>query len=531
MKNAIILAAGVGERMVPLTYETPKGLLKVFGEPMIERQIRQLLEAGVSEIIVVTGYMPDKFEYLADKYGAKLVYNPEYAVKNNLASLYIVREHLSDTYLLMSDNYLTENIFTADSEALSWFSCPFYNSDTTEWIVSRLAENSAIREIQIGGADAYAIQGPAYFTAEFSAVFRHYLETYYVDSDSTNYYWEHILKNEIAHLPDMLVKDTTGIIFEFENLEELRAFDNSYAVDSGNFAMRKIAEVFRCKQGEISGLVSLKAALTNVDFAFNLDGNGYVFRLPGIGTSELIDRENEWRTYDLLKGRGITDDVVFFEISTGIKISSFIENIGDTDPFNDGHLKESMISIRRIHSLNLPAACSFNIDSMIDEYVKLAQSANAVHFQDFHETLEKVELLLMLKKRLGVPEILCHGDYAHTNLLITPSGKGRVIDWEYSGGADPIMDVSMFAIYAEMDDVRIELCLDYYTDGEPTENEKIRLHLYVALGGFLWCMWGVYKQANGQELGDYPAKMYEYMRNHYNILVALGAIDGKEQSY
>lgn len=77
--NAIILAAGMSTRFVPFNYEMPKGLLEVKGEVLVERQIRQLLEKGIEEIVVVVGYMKEKFEYLKDKYGVILVETTDYA--------------------------------------------------------------------------------------------------------------------------------------------------------------------------------------------------------------------------------------------------------------------------------------------------------------------------------------------------------------------------------------------------------------------------------------------------------------------
>lgn len=104
--GALFIAAGFGSRFVPLTYEMPKGLLEVQGERMIERQIRQLKEAGISDITIVVGYLKEKFEYLIDKYDITLLYNPEYACKNTLATLYHARDVLKgrNIYLLSSDN-------------------------------------------------------------------------------------------------------------------------------------------------------------------------------------------------------------------------------------------------------------------------------------------------------------------------------------------------------------------------------------------------------------------------------------------
>ena len=111
--NAVILAAGFGSRFVPITYELPKGLVPVRGEPLLERQIRQLQEKGINDIIIAVGYLKEKFDYLIDKFGVRLVYNPEYAVKNNLASLYYVRAYLKNSYILSADNWMDTNIFNA----------------------------------------------------------------------------------------------------------------------------------------------------------------------------------------------------------------------------------------------------------------------------------------------------------------------------------------------------------------------------------------------------------------------------------
>ena len=84
--NAIIMAAGYSARCMPLSNIMPKGLFRVRGEILIEREIEQLLEAGIGEIIVVTGFMSEKFGYLKDKYGVILVHNQDYDKYNNMAS-------------------------------------------------------------------------------------------------------------------------------------------------------------------------------------------------------------------------------------------------------------------------------------------------------------------------------------------------------------------------------------------------------------------------------------------------------------
>ena len=97
--NAIIMAAGTSSRFAPLSYEKPKGLLEVKGEVLIERQIRQLHEAGITDITVVVGYKSAQFHYLAERFGVRLVMNDDYNVYNNTSSIIRVLDSLEDTYI------------------------------------------------------------------------------------------------------------------------------------------------------------------------------------------------------------------------------------------------------------------------------------------------------------------------------------------------------------------------------------------------------------------------------------------------
>ena len=111
-KNVIILAAGYGLRMVPINQNKPKALLTVDEKPLIERQIEQLHQVGISDITIVVGFMKEAFDYLTDKYNVKLVYNKDYAIKNNLYSLACVSAKISDTYIVPCDLYCCNRQFS-----------------------------------------------------------------------------------------------------------------------------------------------------------------------------------------------------------------------------------------------------------------------------------------------------------------------------------------------------------------------------------------------------------------------------------
>lgn len=518
--SAIVLAAGFGSRCVPLTYETPKGLLKVKGKPMLERQIEQLIEKGIDKIVLVVGYMKEAFDYLVDKYDVKLVYNPDFATKNNFASLYHAADYLANSYVLVADNWIEKNMFNL-YEPESWFSCLFFEGETDEWCI-KSSPSGLIESISIGGKDNLAVVGPAYFTSEFSETFKKYMADYYTDIKATDYYWEHILKNHLNNLP-MYVNEQTGNVHEFEDLEELREYDDSYINNTENTIMEFIADVQHIDQGDIHSIWPLKEGVTNESFKFAINDEEFVFRLPGYGTDKLINRANEKKSYEALQSLGISDEVVVFDAESGKKISRYYANSRIADPLNDDDLKMSMAIVKRMHDHQLKVDHSYDIASMIGYYYSLANGIDAIRFKDIDETLKKVDTLIKCKERLGIQEVLCHGDFAHTNVLVLSNGDVRLIDWEYAGMADPIMDPAMYTIYAQLDKERIDLSLRYYLDREPTREEEIRFYMYIALGGFLWSMWSQYKQGLGQEFGEYPLIMYRYMKDYYQLLEDMGA--------
>ncbi|MDR0875287.1 MAG: NTP transferase domain-containing protein [Clostridiales Family XIII bacterium] len=521
--NAIILAAGFGSRFVPFTFDTPKGLLLVNGQPMIERQIEQLHEVGINDITIVVGYLKEKFDYLIDKYGVKLIYNPEYAVKNNFVSVYYASEQLKNTYLLMADHHTEKNIFHT-YEPDSYLCCTYFDGPTKEWGVTTGARG-LITQIDTLGEDTWGLNGPAYFAASFSERFAAFIMDSYETPGTDDYYWEHVLAEHLKELPIYINKQSADNVREFESLEELRRYDDSYSRDTDNAVMRQIAETFGVAQSGITGIHPVKEGMTNQSFVFSVGGLSYVFRLPGKGTEQLLSRANEKRSYELIAPLDIADELVFFDGETGVKISKFYEGAGVLDAENDAELKRAMELLGRIHGAGIKAEHRFDIEELIGFYERLAQDAEAIRFTDYAEVRAKANELLAFRRRLGIPEILCHIDYIFATLLCLPDGGMRVIDWEYSGAADPIIDIAMFSIYSYFPRERADLALSYYLGRIPERQETARLYMYMALAGFLWALWCEYKQSFGEEFGEYPLVMYRYMKDYYKILHDEGFLD------
>lgn len=224
--NAIIMAAGCSTRFAPLSYTTPKALLKVKGEIMIERQIRQLIEAGIPDIYVVTGYKKELFYYLKDKYGVHLVENPDFETRNNNSSIYAIREFLGNSYICSADNYYMENVFE------SHVYCPYYSAvykegKTNEYCITTNF-NDRITHVSIGGSNSWCMMGHAYWDRAFSKHFVDILEAEYDLPSTRDMFWETIYIHHLDILSLYMKKYDDRVIREFDTLDELCLFDTSY---------------------------------------------------------------------------------------------------------------------------------------------------------------------------------------------------------------------------------------------------------------------------------------------------------------
>lgn len=226
VENAIIMAAGKSSRFAPISEEVPKALLTVKGEVLIERQIRQLREAGIWDIIIVVGYKREMFWYLEMKYDVVVLTNEEYLYRNNHSTLYRARAYLGNTYICSADNYFTVNPFKMfESEA--YYSALYSEGETKEWCITT-DDTGRITEVQVGGKDSWYMIGHVFFDEKFSSKFLQILEKEYNLPGTEDKLWENIYLEHIDELDMKIKKYRDGDILEFDNIEELKAFDRAY---------------------------------------------------------------------------------------------------------------------------------------------------------------------------------------------------------------------------------------------------------------------------------------------------------------
>ena len=544
--GAVIIAAGFGSRFVPLTFETPKGLLEVFGERMIERQIRQLHEAEIHNITIVVGYLKEKFEYLIDKYNVKLLYNPEYSSKNTLTTVYRARKALEgkNMYLLSSDNWMRENMYHS-YECGAWYSSVFQEGDTSEWSLS-YNKKGRIQHVEIGGHDCFVMYGPVYMSAEWSKAFLPVLETYYTLPGTAQFYWEHVLMalltgnarhrlkeagissiqgrpaDEVLALAENAEMDInrqpSEQVYEFENLEELRVFDEHYQNHSNNQAMELISSIFQVPESDIHHIRCLKSGMTNKSFLFQVHDKHYICRVPGPGTNLLINRHQEGDVLDAVASLGITEHVLYFNRDTGYKITEYYEGARNADVHNPEDMQRCMDLVAKLHQSGIQLKHCFDIRERISFYENLCIQHGGIPFEDYEMVKNWMNRLLDRLDAMNRPKTIAHIDSNVDNFLFLPNGELKLIDWEYCGMCDPLIDVAMCGIYSYLNEEEMDDLIHLSLHREPTAAERSIIYSYIALGGFLWSLWAVYKSELGEEFGEYTIIMYRYAKQYYRKL-------------
>mgnify|MGYP001082497492 FL=1 len=225
--NAIIMAAGFSARCMPLSNILPKGLFRVKGEILIEREIRQLQEAGIKEIIVVTGFMQEKFQYLREKYGVILIHNDDYDKYNNIASLYKAQNYMKNSYILCSDNYYADNVFHKYVYS-PYYSCVYSEEYCDEYCVLKEDKDGYITSIKRGGEKAWYTIGDCFFDREFSDTFVKYMNEEWNDMNTRNMLMDDFHIQHIDELKLKKVEREKNKVLEFDTLEEFKQFDSSF---------------------------------------------------------------------------------------------------------------------------------------------------------------------------------------------------------------------------------------------------------------------------------------------------------------
>jgi CTP:phosphocholine cytidylyltransferase-like protein len=229
VKRAIFLAAGFGSRLVPLTLNTPKPLIRVHGKRMIETLLDAVVKAGIPEIIIVRGYLGEQFEVLLHKYpNIKFIDNPLYNEANNISSAYQIKDYFSNAYVLESDLILSNDKLIREYEYSSNFlGIPVETTD--DWCVE--TKNGIIVNEKIGGMNCHQLIGISYYNKEDGQKLKLDMEEVFNSPGGKEKYWEQVQLVEKRENYKIYVRECNfEDIVEIDTFNELKKIDKTYDV-------------------------------------------------------------------------------------------------------------------------------------------------------------------------------------------------------------------------------------------------------------------------------------------------------------
>ncbi len=280
--------------------------------------------------------------------------------------------------------------------------------------------------------------------------------------------------------------------------------------------IKTISKTLEVEMTDVKNVVLLDSGMTNNSYSFEAKGKKYIYRAAGEGSDVLVDRYREHNNYKVLKGKDISDEVLYHNPKTGVKISRFIEDSMPIDKENQNHLNKAIKAIKNLHSSNIEIPHIYNFKERIEYYQKLCIDADVDFLEHYEEYKESILKLLEVVDSYKIDYKFCHIDFVPSNCLLH-SDKVTLIDWEYSGGQDPVVDIAMFCVSADFTKPQSDKLLEKYFGRKPSRQEYIRFYTYIATAGLMWSLWSEYKTNLGDVFEGYTLRVYKLCQKYIQL--------------
>lgn len=515
--NAIIMAAGTSSRFVPLSYDCPKALLKVKGEILIERQIKQLKEAGVNYIIVVLGYKKETLFYLEDKFDVQIIINPYFIEKNNIETLWLAKDYIRNTYICCSDQYFVENPFR-DYVYDSYYDCDYASAKRKACFITK-DKNGYITKVKENNKTGIFLAGEVYWNKQFSKEFLRLIKEHNEIGDYDSIFWERLYVDNLDKLPKLQANlSKPNNIHEFNSLDELREFDMNYVNGVDSQILNNICSHFNCFQSDIKSFKTINKGLTNTSFSFIVHDERYVYRHPGVGANEIVNRYHEKKCLEIAKTYAIDPSFICEDSEEGWKISKFIYGFHEPDYNSIDDSLKVIETLRRLHSLNVTVDWEFKPWEESLELENQVRKNTGINMPGFDELKNNICLIYSKIKDDGTKRCLCHCDTYSSNWMITETDT-YLIDWEYGGMSDPGVDVGYYMADGEFSIAEARNFIKAYCGYSYDERTFVHYLSWAAIVSYYWFVWALFKESRGAIMGESLHRWYKMAKKYSSYLL------------
>ena len=300
-------------------------------------------------------------------------------------------------------------------------------------------------------------------------------------------------------------------------------------VNSYNNCVRRNYDLDNNKNGTVLSIIKkvlhrdgiditpVKKGLTNDSFICSLtDDEKYVIRIPNADTSALVNREEEAAVYSAIQGLHISDEVLYLNPVSGIKVTKFVDNAHSLDVYNPDELALALRKIKELHNSGIRVQHTFDLYGIIEKYE--SRRGKASLFQNYESIRVNILALLDCINTTKREYCLCHIDANCDNFLITDTKEVRLIDFEYAGMQDPNLDIAMICLYSQLNRNMIDRIIDTYHGHSVDDTTRYLIYAYIAIGGFIWSIWCEVKEGSHVLENQYAYSQYDYAMKYFHIV-------------
>lgn len=262
--------------------------------------------------------------------------------------------------------------------------------------------------------------------------------------------------------------------------------------------------------------------LTNKSYKVATTAGIYVFRFPGEGTEDLINRHDEKISTELANALGIDAELVYFDAQTGMKVSKYIDEAITMNPqamCTEENITLAASLLRKLHTSGVDTKVNFDFVNMANKYISIIKMNSVSLFADQQSLFDK--LILLNNKDNELKKVPCHNDPLCENWIRSYSHM-YLIDWEYAGMNNPMWDLADLSIESDMTEKQDEkLLTSYFRDKLSRDQLKgfVRQKVYI---DFLWSLWGKARVPfDGNQMEEYAEQRYSRMLSNLLKLEAI----------